>query len=753
MSTQDGSICNTCGKPVERAGSITQWMFSAKCFCKEGDDILRELQLCPLCGLRPKGREGTMTGWIFRAKACSCLESDLKHALDFADLPEESWIEGSPYEWLAVAGRGGKGIVYKARSRKLNRLVAVKVIQDNSAADSFLREAKAVSKLQHPNIVAVEDYGVMQDGRQYLVIEWIDGITLSEYLTKFGPLSIASVHDIFSQILDAFAHAHKRDIVHRDIKPSNIILGRTVSGGWVVKVIDFGTAKELNHDGYVTKIEDMDCSPYYVSPERVNGLTVDHRTDLYSLGCTMFEALTGRPPFTGLALPVVMMHLSDPPPTLSSVSGGKQFPQYMEDIVARLLAKNPADRFADAGEVRKAFDERRVLPKVANVEPGGLEPDLRVQNKGFPIATWALAGLIFCSCSLIAVMAFIAFEQQDSKEPSSKVQGANSVDQAKIAQEDKLLDTPLWSRDFRVEADMISAQAPTKEDFETIKKRKGIRKIQFTGCKNFPRGFFSSLASGNTICEMAFSECTISEPDFGIQLAGLPKLNILVFSAIEGLTERAIAGLKEMQLYRLDFKFTNFSSREFKAVGQLRSIKFLSLNGTRLDDESMKLLTGLDKLVGLDLSNNYFSGTGLQYLGCKKTLSQLSIHKCPNLSPQGLANLKEFSHLTRIEYDDNKVTPGVLLSLKQCPSLDALMLPRCKIDDESLTALNGLTNLKYLSLSGARIGDREIEKLKGLKKLIYFNLEDTNVTAKGVRDFERQVKDLHVLYNEELKLH
>lgn len=364
--TTDTSVCAKCGKPQTKAGSMTQWIFDpGKCSCSAASSSISEskpeLSLCPLCGLSIKKKsEGSLTQWIFRSKHCSCLSAaETDSQLEDTALPEDDLIAGAPYQFLGVAGRGGIGTVYKAMSRKLGRPVAVKVLQlqeeDLRASQVFMREAKAASKVQHPNVLTILDFGTMLDGSLYMVAEWLDGITLAQYLTRHGRMPVEMTVEIVCQVLDGLSHAHKNNVVHRDIKPSNIMLERTVSGGWRVKIIDFGTAKEIDQEGALTRAENIACSPYYMSPEQATGLLIEQTSDLYSLGCTMFEALTGKPPFTGPAMSVVMRHQTEPAPTLSSAAGGVEFPAYLEQISAKLLEKSPVDRFQTAFEVKEAL--------------------------------------------------------------------------------------------------------------------------------------------------------------------------------------------------------------------------------------------------------------------------------------------------------------------------------------------------------------------------------------------------------------
>lgn len=360
----EAQLCTQCGKPVGKSGSMTQWIFDpSKCSCSTAETKKTSTtKLCTLCGFPIAIAEGSITQWIFKPRVCTCLLTEQQTVSEGIQLPNDDAIPGDRYHFQGVAGHGGAGTVFKAKDTKLGRAVAVKVLsdatdEDRNQAEYFEREARAASKLQHPNVVTVQDFGTMKDGRLFLVTEWIDGITLAQYLSRHGTLSIEAATEVFSQVLDALSHAHNRSVVHRDIKPNNIMLGRTVSGDWTVKVIDFGTAREVDEDIDANSVDNIACSPFYMSPEQAGG-NVDQRTDLYSVGCSLFESLVGKPPFTGHPLSVVMRHQTEPPPHLS-IAAGREFPEYLEQLIGKALEKLPEDRFQSANEMKEALVERR----------------------------------------------------------------------------------------------------------------------------------------------------------------------------------------------------------------------------------------------------------------------------------------------------------------------------------------------------------------------------------------------------------
>lgn len=283
------------------------------------------------------------------------------------------------YELKEKLGSGGMSIVYKAHDLALDRFVALKLLLPQAGdrpIDSmrFQQEAKAASRLEHPNIVKVHDFNVTEDGAPYLVMSYLDGISLSDLIKREGGLEPGRWLSIMIQACDALSCAHENNVVHRDIKPSNFVLCQE-KGNEVLKLVDFGIAKiETNDDQSLTKTGEVFGSPLYMSPEQCAGSKVDSRSDVYSLGCVMYEALAGKPPHSGEnALATIVKHLQEMPAPLSSIC--RKIPQIesIDKIVLKCLEKKPEDRYPDTLSLRKELERlflgQKVLGRTSNRRP------------------------------------------------------------------------------------------------------------------------------------------------------------------------------------------------------------------------------------------------------------------------------------------------------------------------------------------------------------------------------------------------
>src|SRR5580693_7313668 len=248
------------------------------------------------------------------------------------------------YELNHLIARGGMAEVYRARDRLLDRPVALKVLFpelsiDRSFVERFRREAQAAANLSHPNIVPVFDWGE-DTGTYFIVMEFIDGRPLSSILKSAGPLSPERTADVGAHVAAALGYAHKHGVIHRDVKPGNVLI--TDEGQ--VKVTDFGIARAINTEESLTQTGAVMGTATYFSPEQAEGVGVDSRSDIYSLGVVLFEMVTGRPPFLGESpVAVASKHVRDQPPPLRSLR--PTVPADLEAVIAKAMAKVPDQRY------------------------------------------------------------------------------------------------------------------------------------------------------------------------------------------------------------------------------------------------------------------------------------------------------------------------------------------------------------------------------------------------------------------------
>jgi serine/threonine protein kinase len=339
--------------------------------------LRKEVKACPECGQH------------FSAEATFCPFDGSMLALSRYEPPVDplvgTTIDGR-YEVIGVLGEGGMGTVYEVRHKMLARSFAMKLLRRDIAREEdlaarFTNEAKATGSIKHPHIVSITDFGQLDDGTPYFVMELLVGQTLAQVLKESGPFELPRARAILLQVTSALAQAHTSGVIHRDLKPENVFLARPAGGAMSavqddVKIVDFGAAKVLG-SSRITKTGIVFGTPHYMSPEQASGQPVDHRADIYALGVIMYEMLTGRVPFEAdTYMGVLTQHMfvqPKPPSTVCPERAEELGP--LENIALRALEKRPEDRYQTmhglAADLEKAERGESVE---RSIRPSSLRP-------------------------------------------------------------------------------------------------------------------------------------------------------------------------------------------------------------------------------------------------------------------------------------------------------------------------------------------------------------------------------------------
>jgi serine/threonine protein kinase len=300
------------------------------------------MKICPVCS----------TEYPDDVKFCPNDGQTLRSAGPASDLVGQ--VVADRYHVVKKLGEGGMGQVYLAEHVKMGRRSAIKVmnpsmVHDPDAVARFNREASNASRITHPNVCAIYDFGETPDGLIYLAMEFIEGEPLTDLIEREGALPVPRAAAIFLQTADALQAAHDLGIVHRDLKPDNIMLSRRKGGGDTVKVVDFGIAKAVggNEAGQkVTKTGLVVGTPEFMSPEQLSGDTLDGRSDLYSLALVFFRMLSGKLPFEATSVQETMIkRLTDEPTKLAEARPDLSFPAGLQPVLDAALARTPTERY------------------------------------------------------------------------------------------------------------------------------------------------------------------------------------------------------------------------------------------------------------------------------------------------------------------------------------------------------------------------------------------------------------------------
>jgi serine/threonine protein kinase len=603
------------------------------------------------------------------------------------------------YEFIQFIGAGGMGVIYKARHPVLDRLVAIKMLHGHLVSDAinkrFQQEAKAVSSLDHPNIIHVHDFGVSEHGQPYMVMDFVEGKPLSDVL-QIRPLNLEAVINIIIQLTEGLQHAHDRGVLHRDLKPSNIMITDYDCAVPEVKIVDFGIAKVLESEKTrMTQTGELIGTPQYMSPEQCRGGTLDARSDIYALGCVMFEAITGKALFAGHSMvSVIVDQMNTAPRTLQEARPDMSFPGHLEDIIAKMLAKDPADRYQSMSEVAADLID---VQKVIAQQSASAWSKMRVmrlnreQRNLFLLMLGSLATLGTVAVTSISFIKVVHDSQATHIKKailSNPLAGLNTVSDGKVNERRKLCP---YLNMGKADDDLL-------------------------------RSFFD-LDTGITRMDLA---------DNNISSTGVPYIAVqknLVSLHLEGTKIKDsdltyIATLPKLERLYLDR--TAISDDGLKHLANMSSLEKLSLEQTSIGDRGIAHVAKL-KLRELCVSDTRVKSEGLATIGKFSKLKHLELGAYFPKGDKNLIALASAKELEWLDLKDGEIAVEDLDEVAQITSLRKLVLANCKIEDGAITALETLPNLKTLDLSSTSFSLAKLEEVVKLQALETLVLADSDI--------------------------
>ena len=587
------------------------------------------------------------------------------------------------------------GVVYRVRQIFLKKDFALKTMDNHSMSEVAIRrfqhEARTACAVDHPNIIAVHDFGLLDEQIPFLVMEIAEGETLGERLKRSGCLTVDEAAPIFVQVCFGLAYAHELGVVHRDIKPNNIMLLHNLTPGTEgsVKIVDFGIAKFAQHEGgeiqALTRTGEIFGSPIYMSPEQCGGQRVDLRADIYSLGCVLFESLAGTPPFIAEnALGTMIKHQTAPAPTLKEASLGREFPQAMEQIVATMLAKSPAARYQNLGIAAHdlaAIQRGEAIPiRTVQLKPDDKEKTLSISRNNL-YAVLAFMALI--SASVIGVIAYVypetAYFFHNDRNKNSPLNQVNSKTEA-IPEEH----TPVFSlRDGKVMDSALDHVPSTDELAKKLARPDGVLKLR--NC-TLTDETFKQIAASSSICYVDLMWTHYSNESLA-RLAKLPHLTQILLTTTNFSDSGANALSKCKFLSKIEANWADLSDDGVCKLAALPALRRLDVAGSRMTDKSLVCLGKSKKLVNLNLRNTGgITNQGLESL-VKTHLQVLNLEGTP-IDDRGIAYLFKMRDLEKVMLNKTKVTVDGIKKLCANKKIRAIYLTDCpKIKEEDLKLL------------------------------------------------------------------
>jgi serine/threonine protein kinase len=640
----------------------------------------------------------------------------VRHSLGGADAQlKPGQILAGKYRVISLIGHGGMGSVYKVEQMLLNKVCALKTLNAHKISDDawrrFQYEAKAAALLDHPCLIKVLDMGLLDEEHPFFTMELAEGQPLANML-KDGPLPLDMVLEIFHQLSLGLGYAHSQGVIHRDLKPSNIIVQPGNERDELkVKVVDFGIAKVIGRDGdteatNLTKTGEIFGTPNYMSPEQCMGRAIDDRADIYSLGCVLFESLTGHLPFVSdTALSTMLKHQSEAPPTLKEATLGGSYPQDLELVIAKLLAKHPSQRYQTLLDLAYDLSRIKLGEKVDRSQYTTISGLTRTRTRWQAIAAATAVVLI----GVAGWIGFIAGRNEPMFQRTSAGQNETLASNAKA-----------WMEMPGTIGDEKQSIKVTQQYFSSpISSPQG--EIRYF---NFPKETLGVIRLTDP------RSCFYSKKDDQyVQSEPMAKGEVLItnFRPIGLRVDPAVGGVFNATILRKfrpdDLSILNFdttfecSDEHLKAIEHCTALRAVFLAQTRgLSDAAIDSLNKLPQLCALDLDTSGIDTDGLLRLKRLKQLSLLNIKKFKD----GGRILQALSGSHRIRYlfmRQTKPSQAQLQQLATMPNLTALDLGRNDIREQTIKTLGELPHLERLSVFGCP--EVKPDSIPDFKKLVH----------------------------------
>ncbi|MGD9682374.1 MAG: protein kinase [Candidatus Obscuribacterales bacterium] len=541
-------------------------------------------------------------------------------------------------------GEGGMGAVFQAMDRKLDKIVAVKTLLSTSMTDEdyirFQREARVASNIDHPNVVKIYDFGVDEDSSQpYLVMEYLTGETLRTWLHENRPDSVL-ILSIVEQIAAGMAAVHKAGIVHRDLKSSNVIIATNEQGEPLARLLDFGAARAFRGESQTLTLDGMIVgTPRYLSPEQAQGLEVDERSDIYSLGCIGYELFSGRPPFEGeTAMDTISMHISEEAPTFAElgIRLSSAFDREIEALIRKMIAKDPDARVQSMEEL---------IREIARIRHSEVENVVPAERKGSPSKIALQAGFIV----ILLVVPVLLFLEARTRTSSSSGSASKSEAAKTVKDENK-------------------SEAFASHSFEE-------HILTDSGAQRKAQSFLYINPEESEILE----ECAKSDMKIPIFMADNVKLsdrdldNLVKLEPTWLLLSRT--GLGDAQLDKLSrcpsietLKFysnPDMTRAGLESLATLPRLESLSVRACNIDDQSLDEIKEMKGLNSLDLEYNpKITSRGLMKLAGLPELKVVAVYDTGvKLGSAGIEKLRRRLHLQKLYTETTFSSPDALASI------------------------------------------------------------------------------------------
>ncbi|MDP3506659.1 MAG: serine/threonine-protein kinase [Candidatus Melainabacteria bacterium] len=671
---------------------------------------------------------------------------------------QPGYIVDRVYLLKELIGRGGMGSVFRAEHLVLKKEYALKLLASGTLQSEqwqrFSLEARAIAKINHPAIIKIHNMGLDSDGVPYYVMDLLPGTTLFDYCKEDSVISVAETIDVFKQIASGLSYAHGLRLVHRDIKPSNIMLSRTKTG-FDVKIVDFGIVKLLSDSSLnsqvQTKAGQVIGSVLYMSPEQSLGPACDQRSDIYSLGCTLYQVLAKHPPFEGKSdVETIFMHQSQPAPALNATCLDAKFTPGLNHLVSKMLEKNPKQRYQSMSEVihdLERIEQGKSIGTGAantasdatyNIENGAASQSSAIRRgpdgdsldwvvekeQGSPFfankrRVFLGGGATLLSVALAsAVVSYSAKLCLTDEKGSQKQIGENLS--LKQNEQKRIVPSP-FSRASIIADPNDEKALSVLEQVVSIKGKLVRTDEEEQIVINFPKeriGYFDYFGRDKQhVWRKAQNDCTVPS-DRSIRLIVSPDALVAffhphVYSKIDPslFNNLKVSGKPdETEFFFPEDYLPKCSAQALRIIEiasdweQLRVLEVDGVNFSSLDD-----LSCFNKFEHLRL---------------------LRLRQISNLPGRSLAKLRIFDSLKELQLISSSPIDDFFANISSRSKLEKIVLDNITLSEATLADLAKLSHLKCLTISSVKLNDGEIKAIAKLKQIAYLCITGTTVSAR-----------------------
>jgi serine/threonine protein kinase len=632
------------------------------------------------------------------------------------------------FEVRRPIGSGGRGTVYLAFDSILLNHVAIKVLNKVNRDETIVRfqqEAKATGKLQHRCIARALDFGIA-DGALYLVMEFVEGDSLAQVLEREKVLSLHRALPLFIDICSALAHAHSQGILHRDLKPANVIIAKTDEGEEYAKLVDFGIAIMIDEGQRLTDPNAIVGSPAYMSPEQAATKPVDERTDIYSLGCLMFETLAGHPPILGdTAIGTISRKLAEPAPSLKDTLQSRKNPINNEETLDQIancvdtcLRMEADKRFRNVVAVQQALESIDVSPP----PPPPVETVSTEKKPFFTTARCLIAGGFITLIVAVILIASSVIQASLVKDRKLATLPVEVLDEALKPVKRKYIETNSNS-----DSDKIANSGRVGDMFMldmqrdlNVKVNTGINSPTFREVPSNPGIFRASSA--------------VSDDDL-LRISSRKGIKRLYFERAGFISANGLKPLAKMNLEGLVFNYTHLSDDAVEVISDFKTLHTLRfLMADRITDNGLKVISKMNNLDDVRIASCSITDAGVDYLTRLPSLDFLGVSGSTLVTDKSVPFINR-RRIEELELSRTAVSAqGISRILVNQPKLRSLALRGANLNDEVFVAITKLPLLTELMLEYSRAEDRDMQILSR-KKLSYLQVSADTLSEKGISCF------------------